>query len=73
LALALAVGIAFPLLDFAGFEAQGKGTTGLAMLAFLYAGLPVLLKIVAIMLMWNFPVDATEQDRVRARIESRIA
>jgi len=73
LALALAVGIAFPLLDFAGFEAQGKGTAGLAMLAFLYAGLPVLLKIVAILLMWNFPVDAIEQDRVRARIESRIA
>lgn len=73
LALALAVGLAFPLLGWSGFEAQGAGNAGLGMLAFLYAGLPVLLKIIAIGLMWNFPVDAALQDRVRARIESRMA
>lgn len=73
LALALAVGLAFPLLGWAGFDAKGTGTTGLGMLAFLYAGLPVLLKLVAIGLMWNFPIDEATQDRVRARIESRLA
>lgn len=73
LALALAVGLAFPLLGWAGFDAQGNGSTGLGMLAFLYAGLPVLLKLVAIGLMWNFPIDAAAQDRTRARIESRLA
>lgn len=73
LALALAVGIAFPLLDWAGFEAQGQGQTGIGMLAFLYAGLPVALKLIAIGLMWNFPVDARMQDRIRADIEARRA
>jgi Na+/melibiose symporter-like transporter len=73
LALALAVGLAFPLLGWAGFDAQGKSSTGLGMLAFLYAGLPVLLKLVAIGLMWNFPVDAATQERVRGQIEGRLA
>lgn len=71
LALALAVGIAFPLLEWSGFRAQGNGSEGLAMLAFLYAGLPVALKAVAIALMWNFPVDAAMQDRIRAEITAR--
>jgi glycoside/pentoside/hexuronide:cation symporter, GPH family len=43
------------------------------MLAFLYAGLPVALKLIAIGLMWNFPVDARMQDRIRADIEARRA
>lgn len=71
LALALAVGLAFPLLGAAGFQAQGAGTEGLGMLAFLYAGLPVLLKAVAIGLMWNFPIDAAAQARMQADIAAR--
>jgi glycoside/pentoside/hexuronide:cation symporter, GPH family len=73
-ALALAVGIAFPLLAWAGFDpAIGQKTeAGLAMLAFLYAGLPVALKLAATALVWHFPVDGAEQARLRARIETRI-
>ena len=56
--LALAVGLAFPLLDLAGFAAEGSGDGGLAMLVALYALVPVALKLVAIALMWNFPLDA---------------
>jgi Na+/melibiose symporter-like transporter len=50
LALALAVGVAFPLLAASGFDpASGaRSAEGLAMLAFLYAGAPILLKIAAI-------------------------
>lgn len=48
LALALAVGLGYPLLDWAGFEAGSQNDAfGLGMLAFLYAGAPVLLKLAA--------------------------
>ncbi|MCA4923093.1 MAG: MFS transporter, partial [Methylobacterium sp.] len=72
-ALAIAVGIAFPLLALAGFDpANGQKTeSGLAMLAFLYAGLPVALKLAATALIWRFPVDGVVQARLRAEIEQR--
>ena len=73
LALALAVGIAFPILSAAGFDpgAGLRAESGLAMLAFLYAGLPIALKIGAIAVMWNFPLDAKMQAQLRAQIDGR--
>jgi Na+/melibiose symporter-like transporter len=68
-ALALAVGIAFGLLDWAGFRAEG-GEAGLDMLGFLYAGAPVILKLAAIALMWNFPLDETALAKTRARVKA---
>jgi Na+/melibiose symporter-like transporter len=75
LALALAVGVAFPVLAWAGFDATGGPQTEFALttLALLYAGVPVIMKLVAIVLMWNFPVDAATQARLRARIEASTA
>ncbi len=73
LALALAVGAAFPLLGYAGFD-PGAGLRsygGLAMLGFLYAGLPIVLKLSAIALMWNFPLDEAAQAKLRVRIDGR--
>jgi Na+/melibiose symporter-like transporter len=61
LSLALAVGVAFPLLDLAGFESGGAGPEGLGVLVALYAVVPVLLKLAAIALMWRFPLDETAQ------------
>lgn len=71
LALASAAGIAFPLLALAGFDPNGLSSneSGLDMLGFLYCGLPVLLKVAAIAVMWNFPVDAATQDALRRQIE----
>jgi Na+/melibiose symporter-like transporter len=71
LALALAVGVAFPLLGATGFDpAAGLRTdSGLAMLGFLYAGLPIVLKIGAAALMWHFPIDEKMQTRLRDQIE----
>jgi GPH family glycoside/pentoside/hexuronide:cation symporter len=43
------------------------------MLAFLYAGLPVALKLAATALIWRFPVDAVVQASLRAEIEQRRA
>ncbi len=71
LSLALAVGLAFPLLQFFGFEAGGDNDAwALTALAVTYAWVPVALKLAAIGLMWNFPLDETTQRGLRSRIEA---
>lgn len=82
-ALALAVGISFPILDLAGFQGASEhviAETGVAVvqtplalitLAILYSTLPVLLKLGAIALMWRFPIDAPMQARIRNLIVRR--
>ena len=40
-------------------------------LAVLYAWVPVVLKLIAVTLVWNFPIGAEEQARLRAQIEAR--
>ena len=62
LALALAVGIAFPLLDWSGFEQNASTQTASAWMTLLvlYAGLPVLLKGWVIWRMWRFPFSAID-------------
>jgi Na+/melibiose symporter-like transporter len=60
LALALAVGIALPLLGAAGFAAEGtQDEPVLLLLALLYGTLPVLFKFAAIALIWRFPLSAS--------------
>jgi glycoside/pentoside/hexuronide:cation symporter, GPH family len=72
LALACAVGIAFPLLDLVGFEAGGANTAGaLLALALIYAVFPTLLKGAAIALIWRHPIDARRQNIIRRRLTSR--
>lgn len=73
LALALAVGIAFPLLAASGFDAAPGGektAAGRFVLGLLYGGLPILFKLMAIGLIYGFPIDAAEQARLRAAIEA---
>ncbi len=72
LALALAVGIAFPLLSAAGYDpgSGAKSEFGLWTLGMLYAALPVALKLMAVAIMWRFPLDAAQQRALRAAIES---
>jgi GPH family glycoside/pentoside/hexuronide:cation symporter len=71
LSLAAGVGIVFPLLGFFGFnpapDAQ-NGAAALLALAVIYAWVPVTLKLAAVTLMWNFPLDETVQSELRARI-----
>ena len=70
LALALAVGIALPLLDLMGVQVDGSNPEATRIgLGMLYAALPIAFKVVAIILMWNFPLDAAVQDALRRRIE----
>jgi len=57
----LGVGIAFPILGLVGFsgDAATNGPISLAVLAGLYGLVPVLFKLVAIRLIWSYPLDAT--------------
>lgn len=74
LALALAVGMVFPILQWSGFESRINGQPeplALDMLALLYAWLPIAFKLVAIAIMWNFPLDEQSQIDLRHRIETK--
>ncbi len=75
LALALAVGISFPLLELAGFEAVpgGGGNLPLFALAALYSLVPVGFKLASIALMRGYPITAARHDRLRWRISARQA
>lgn len=76
LALALGVGIVFPLLALFGFEpgaGAGNSPTALSALVGAYVALPIAFKAAAIAIMWNFPLDEAEQGRLRSAIERRAA
>jgi GPH family glycoside/pentoside/hexuronide:cation symporter len=69
---ALSAGLAFVLLDLAGFNAQGEnGASQIAVLVGLYCLLPVALKLGAVTLVWNFPIDARKQADIRAALLAR--
>ncbi len=56
LALALAIGIAFPLIEFAGFDPTST-SSNLTALVLTYGLLPVPFKLLAARLVWHFPID----------------
>ncbi|MEM6421464.1 MAG: MFS transporter, partial [Pseudomonadota bacterium] len=57
-ALALSSGLAYIALDLAGFVAGGENTANaLLALSLLYAGAPIVLKLIAVRLMWGFELD----------------
>ncbi len=74
LSLAVGAGLIFPILSLFGFDPQASGNgaqSGLLALAILYAWVPIALKMLAVAIMWNFPLDEAEQGRLRASIEKR--
>ncbi|WP_268815691.1 MULTISPECIES: MFS transporter [Spiribacter] len=69
LALALAVGIAFPLLEWFGFDAtRVEDRDGTFALALFYGAVPIGFKLAATALMWRFPHDRRAQVATRARM-----
>ncbi len=76
MAFALAA-VSLPVLHFVGFDASAIGVDGrstnsadaLLALTLLYAAVPIAIKLVAMALMWNFPLDAERQRAIRAEIE----
>lgn len=73
LALALAVGIAFPLLQATGFSAEvgTQSDSALLALALLYALVPVAFKLAAVALFLGYPITAERQLRIRRLIAAR--
>lgn len=69
LAFALAVGAIFPLLDLAGFSAQGDNSADtVRLLAVLYGAPSIVLKLLAVAMMARFPVDETAHRELRAQL-----
>lgn len=73
LALALAVGLAFPLLELAGFSPQTAGQPEAALLALvlLYSLVPAAFKLGAVALFLGYPITAARQQRIRRLIAAR--
>jgi len=71
LALAVSGAAALVYLDLTGFEIDGEG--GRLQLALLYALGPIALKMVAVAMMWSFPMDAAETQRLRKIIEAQAS
>ncbi|MEM1383267.1 MAG: MFS transporter [Pseudomonadota bacterium] len=62
-ALAFSSGLALIALERAGFQAGGENTpTALMTLSILYAGVPIILKLIAVALMWRFSLDRETVD-----------
>lgn len=77
-ASAVAIGVAFPLLDLLGFDAQAApgspmADRGLDALRYFYSLAPIPLLLVAIALVWRFPLDARRHGIIRRRLQRRTA
>ncbi len=68
LALALSVGIAFPLLALAGFDPANGLTEGIWLIAVLYGIAPIIFKLLAVLLIWNHPVTKASQQELQNTI-----
>jgi Na+/melibiose symporter-like transporter len=73
LALALAVGVAFPVLDLVGFDARAVTDDARLGLSLLYGAAPIAIKLSAIALLWRYPIDARRQAELRAALANRPA
>lgn len=70
-ALAFSGGVALLALDIAGFETGGANDdAALWTLALLYAVAPAALKLIAVGIMWRFPLGEAEQRALRREIEA---
>ncbi len=69
LALAFAVGLALPALEAAGFDPDAPGEDEIRMLAVIYALVPVVIKTMAIAMVWRFPLTAGRHAVIRRRLD----
>ena len=67
LALGLAVGISFPILEFLGLSENNLNAK--IALIMIYAGIPVVLKMCAVLLMWNFPLTHKKHLGIKHALE----
>lgn len=75
LSLAAGVGLVFPLLASFGFDPDtgaDQPASALTALAVIYGFMPIVLKLVAVAIMWRFPLGEAEQRRLRPEIEQPV-
>ena len=70
LALAMAIGLSYPLIEFAGFDPGSASSNSLA-LVLAYGLLPLPFKLLAARLVWNFPLDQQAVDTLQRRGDAK--
>ena len=69
ISFALSVVIAFPTLEALGFDpTQSTGDKNLFALAVIYSLLPIVFKLIAITIMWRYPLTAHKQGVIQQRM-----
>jgi GPH family glycoside/pentoside/hexuronide:cation symporter len=72
LAVALASGIALPLVQFFGFDPQAQhGDAGLEALKYAFCLIPIALLAVSAAIIWNFPLDHARQRALQRTISEK--
>jgi len=69
LALALAVGLSFPVLALGGFQGEEIAAGNTLLLALLYGGLPIPFKLAAARMMWHFSLDRQTHRQLREQLK----
>ena len=70
-AIAISTGMALILLDIIGFKSDANnGKNILFAVSFIYAGLPIILKMFSIYLMWNFKLDKKTHSDILEKIKT---
>jgi glycoside/pentoside/hexuronide:cation symporter, GPH family len=69
-----AVGFAFPVLDVLGFNPGAANEPSVIVaLAVIYAGIPTVLKLIAISIAWRHPITLRRQRAIRRVLDRRSA
>lgn len=71
MALALSVGIAFPVLDLAGFDPTAEQPEAIWALVVIYALVPVVLKVIAVAVVLTFPLGRAKHATIRKWLTKR--
>jgi len=72
LAFALAIGIAFPLLDAIGFDPNGGNTAAqITGLALLYGAAPIAFKLAALTVMRGYAITREAHEEIRRNLAAR--
>jgi len=73
LALAAAIGLALPGVEALGFDPMAVTDAGRWALIVIYALVPVVIKIMAITVIWRFPLTQKKQAVIRQRLDRRYS
>ncbi len=69
LALAIAVGVSLPSLEMLGFDPDSPTKQGISTLIVIYACIPVVIKVLAVSVIWEFPLNSAKQAAIRRRLD----